>query len=113
MISGLCAFTICSTSNAEEGGSGHYVPGSVATLIDWAPTQPGWIVQPLFLHYDGDFSGSSSVPVGGVISTGLDATVDSVTLGGLYTFGQTVLGAHYSVGVYVPYIWMEVTGTLG
>jgi hypothetical protein len=113
MTAGLGLLMLCPAANAEEGGTGHYAVGGVATLIDAAPTQPGWTVQPLFLHYDGDFSGSSSVPVGGVISTGLEATIDAVTLGGLYTFGQTVLGAHYSVGVYVPYIWMEVTGTLG
>ena len=86
MISGLCALTICSTSNAEEGGSGHYVPGSAATLIDLAPTQPGWVVQPLFLHYDGDFSASKTLPVAGVISAGLEAKIDSVALGGFYTF---------------------------
>ncbi len=113
IIAGLCALMICSTSNAEEGGSGHYVPGGMATLIDSAPTQPGWIVQPLFLHYDGDFSNSSTLPVAGVISTGLEANIDSAALGGFYTFEHPVLGAHYSVGAYVPYVWMEVTGTLG
>jgi hypothetical protein len=101
-----------STSYAEEGGSGHYVPGSVATLIDLAPTQPGWVIQPLFLHYNGDFSGSINVPIAGSISTGLEATVDSFVLGGFYTFEQPVLGAHYSVGLYLPYVWMEVTGNV-
>ncbi len=113
MIAGLCVLMICSTSNAEEGGTGHYVPGGVATLIDVAPTQPGWVVQPMFLHYDGDFSSSRTLPIAGVISTGLEATVDSAVLGGIYTFEHQVFGAHYSVGTYVPYVWMEVTGTLG
>jgi len=113
MTAGLCVLILCPTSNAEEGGSGHYVPGSVATMIDLAPTAPGWIVQPLYLHYDGDFSGSRTLPVAGLISTGLEATIDSVTLGGFYTFEQPLLGAHYSVGAYVPYVWMDVTGTLG
>jgi len=112
IIAGLCVLIICSTSNAEEGGNGHYVPGSVATLIDLAPTQPGWIIQPLFLHYDGQFSGSRTLPIAGEISTGLDATVNSVTLGGLYTFEQPVLGAYYSIGAYLPYVWMDVTGTV-
>jgi len=112
MTVGLCVLTICLAANAEEGGSGHYVPGGVAMLIDYPPTQPGWIVQPLFLHYDGEFSSSRALPVAGLISAGLEATIDAVTLGGFYTFEQKVLGAHYSVGVYVPYVWMEVTGTL-
>jgi hypothetical protein len=41
MTAGICVVTICLTANAEEGGSGHYVPGSVATLIDYPTTQPG------------------------------------------------------------------------
>lgn len=104
---------VSSTSYAEEGGSGHYVPGSVATLIDLAPTQPGWVIQPLFLHYEGDINGSKNVPVAGFISTGLEATVDSFVLGGFYTFEQPVLGAHYSAGLYLPYVEMEVTGNVG
>lgn len=104
---------VSSTSYAEEGGSGHYVPGSVATLIDLAPTQPGWVIQSLFLHYEGDIDGSKNVPVAGFISTGLEATVDSFVLGGFYTFEQPVLGAHYSAGLYLPYVEMEVTGNVG
>ena len=95
MAAGLGILMLCSAANAEEGGTGHYAVGGVATLIDAAPTQPGWVLQPLVLHYDGDFSGSVSVPVGGVISAGLEARVDALTLGGFYTFGHTVLGAHY------------------
>ncbi len=102
-----------STSYAEEGGSGHYVPGNVATLIDAAPTQPGWLIQPLFLNYNADFSSTINVPIAGLISTGLDSTVNSFTLGGFYTFEESVLGAHYSAGIYLPYIDMEVTGNVG
>jgi hypothetical protein len=104
---------VSSTSYAEEGGNGHYVPGSVATLIDLAPTQPGWVIQSLFLHYEGDIDGSKNVPVAGLISHGLEATVDSFVLGGFYTFEQPVLGAHYSAGLYLPYVEMEVTGNVG
>ncbi len=113
MAAGLGVLTLSPVANAEEGGTGHYVPGGSAALIDVLPTQPGWIVQPIYLKYEGGFSSTVSVPVGGAISVGLDAKIDSVTLGGLYTFDQTVLGAHYSVGAYLPYIWMDVTGTVG
>jgi hypothetical protein len=112
LIAGLCVSITCSSASAEEGGSGHYTPGGMATLIDLPPTQSGWVVQPLYLHYDADFSGSRTLPIGGLISTELDATIDALTLGGLYTFEQPVLGAHYTVGVYAPYVWMDVTGTV-
>ena len=41
---------------ATEGGTGHYVPGGIATLIDLAPTKPGWVVEPIYLHYEGNAS---------------------------------------------------------
>ena len=42
--------------HAEEGGAGHYVPGGFATLIDLPSTKPGWAINPLYLHYDGDLT---------------------------------------------------------
>jgi len=111
MAAGLGVLMLSPAANAEEGGTGHYVTGSVATLIDVAPNQTGWVLQPLYLSYDGDFS--SPIPIGGAISAGLDAKVDSLTLGGFYTFDQTVFGAHFSVGAYLPYVWMDVKGTIG
>ncbi|MGR3661285.1 MAG: transporter [Paracoccaceae bacterium] len=68
---------------------------------------------PLYLNYEDSFSSTVSVPLGGEISVGLDAKVDSLTFGGFYTFDQTVFGARYSVGAYLPYVKMDVTGTVG
>jgi len=115
LVIGTIIFSIllfCSSATAEEGGTGHYVPGGMATMIDLAPTQPGWVIQPLFLHYDGDFNGSRNLPVAGVVATELEADIDAVTLGSIYTFDSQVFGAYYSVGMYVPYVWMDVTATL-
>ena len=100
------------SASAEEGGSGHYVPGSAATLVDLAPSQPGWVIQPLYLYYDADYDGNRSIPVGGRISTGLDVTVNSFILGGVYSFASKVFGATYSAGIYLPFVWMDVTGTI-
>jgi hypothetical protein len=33
-------------------------------------------------------------------------------LGGFYTFEQSVLGAHYSVGAMLPYVWLTVEGKI-
>ena len=93
---------------ATEGGTGHYMPGAIATLIDLAPTKPGWVFNPLYQHYEGNASVSRTIPVATVITSGLEAKSDAALLGGFYTFGQTVLGAHYSVGAYLPYVWLDV-----
>jgi len=110
-IAGLLALG-CSHANAEEGGAGHYTPGGAATLIDLMPTEPGFILEPVYLKYNGDAKASKTFPIAGTITANLDAKVDSFILGAFYTSNTTVLGAHYTAGVYVPYIWMEVTATL-
>lgn len=97
---------------AEEGGAGHYTPGGAATLIDLLPTKPGFILQPIYLYYKGDAEASRTYPVAGKIAANLEAEANSVTLGALYTFNPTVLGARYTVGIYAPYIWKEVTATI-
>ena len=98
---------------ATEGGMGHYVPGGIATLIDRAPTKPGWVVEPIYLHYDGNASAAKSIPIAGIITAGLKAKSDAALLGGLYTFGQTVLGANYTVGAYLPYVWISAEANIG
>jgi len=110
LVSGLLFST--TPALAEEGGGGHAAPGGVATLIDTAPTRPGWVLEPIYVHYDGDFSASREIPTGGLISLGLDATVDTLTFGALYTFDKTLWGAHYSAGAFVPYAWMDITGNV-
>jgi len=45
---------VSAPGNAEEGGGGHYTPGGAATLIDLLPTEPGFILQPIYLHFSGD-----------------------------------------------------------
>ncbi len=89
---------------ASENGSGHYLPGTAATIIDMAPTKPGWVVEPIYLHYQGDVNGAEQVPVAGLDTLGMDAKLDVLLAGGFYRLPQPVLGARYSVGAYLPYI---------
>ena len=108
-----CGVVVFAASlTAEEGGTGHYAPGSLATLIDLPPTQPGWIVQPLFLHYDGEADRSLAFPLAGVVTAGLNATSDVFAVGALYTLKPKVLGAYYTVGAYMPFATTEVTAEL-
>jgi len=97
---------------AAEGGTGHYLPGGAATLIDLPPTKPGWVVEPIYLHYEGTASKSTMIPIAGTLAAGLAATSDALLLGGLYTLEQTPFGAHYSLGAYLPYVWVSVDAHL-
>lgn len=95
-------------SFASEGGTTHYNPGTLATLIDNAPSQGGWVLEPMYLHYQADVEVSKQIPVAGLTTSGLSAKADAITFGGLHTLDQKVFGANYTFGAYVPYIWLEV-----
>ena len=112
----LLAIATCNTliprAQAEEGGFGHHVPGGKSTMIDLLPTKPGWVLETMYLHYEGDAEGSEIIPSAGLLTLGLDATSDAVVMGGFYTFEKQLFGAHYSVGAMVPYVWTEVNARL-
>ena len=97
---------------AGEGGITHILPGSAATLIDLLPTKPGWIAAGAYLNYQGDASADKLLPIAGSVVAGLDATSNAVLAGGFYTFEPKVLGAHYSVGAFLPYVSMEVSASV-
>jgi hypothetical protein len=95
---------------ATESGAGHYLPGGAATLIDLAPTKPGWVAEGMYLHYSGDASASRPLPIAGSAVANLKAESDAFLLGGLYTFELPALHAHYSVGAFLPLVTMDVKG---
>ena len=108
----LAALSLYPIASAEEGGGGHYAPGSMATLIDLSPAQAGWTINPLYLYFEGDYSNARDLPLGGLATGEIKAATHAITLGGLYTFERQICDAWFSVGAYVPYVWMEVDATI-
>lgn len=105
----LTLFMLGRTALAAEGGTGHYAPGSLATLIDLPPTQEGWVVEPMFINYQGDTS--LEVPVAGVDTFALDVESDVFLLGGFYTFALSE-DTFYSFGGFLPYASVEAKATV-
>ena len=50
---------------AEEGGSGHYQPGSMASFVDGVPATPTFIVRLDLLHYGGSVDPAVTLPIAG------------------------------------------------
>ncbi|MFI2810952.1 transporter [Microbulbifer sp. JSM ZJ756] len=98
--------------HATEGGIGYYVPGSMATLIDRAPVQQGWVIKPQYMHYSGDFAAGAETPIAGLVALGLDVEIDAFVPGLLYTFEKKVLGADYTLGAFPSWADVTVTGTV-
>lgn len=99
-------------SLAAEGGVTHIIPGSAATLIDLPPTRPGWVVEGMYLNYKGDASAEKLFPIAGTIAAGLSAESNAFLLGSFYTFESKVLGAHYTVGAFLPWVSVDLTANL-
>ncbi|MDX1579817.1 MAG: transporter [Gemmatimonadota bacterium] len=97
-------------AHAAEGGTGHYMPGALATIIDLPPTQPGWVVEAAGVHYDADVS--FTLPVAGLTTAGLDVEVDVFLLGGFYTFELPTEGLFYSLGGFAPWVWVEAEASV-
>ena len=64
---------------AEEGGSGHYLPGSMASFMDGVPAEPTFIVRLNYVNYDGNIGADRSIPIAGM--TALDVNAKSNALG--------------------------------
>ncbi len=99
-------------AHATEGGIGYYVPGMAATLIDRAPVQTGWVFEPMYLNYSGDFGAEIDTPIAGLIAAGIDVRINSVVGGALYTFDTPVLGAKYTAGAYLSWADVKVSGSI-
>lgn len=96
-------------SQAEEGGSGHYMPGANASFVDALPGKPGLAVANFFSFYDASAEISK---VGGLVTAGLDATAYADTLVALYQTPLKLLGGYYAIGMAIPYVWLEVKGEI-
>ena len=110
-ISMICALALATASRAEEGGSAHYLPGTAASFIDAFPGQPGGLaVLNYFTYYDASAPINRSLPLGGLLTAGIDATVYADTIAAVYQTPWQVLGGGFAFGAAVPYVWMEVKG---
>jgi hypothetical protein len=98
------------SAHAEEGGSGHYMPGGAASFIDALPGKPGLAIANFFNFYDASASVSRQLPYGGLVTAGLDATAYSDTVVALYQTPLKLLGGYYAVGMAIPYVWMRAKG---
>jgi hypothetical protein len=104
----FCALALAPNLLAEEGGSGHYMPGATASFIDLLPgtSSLGYVNQ--FLYYDGSAGAGKALPILGNVAVDLKPTVyaDSSVL--FYQTPLQVWGVSYGVAAVIPYVWENV-----
>ncbi len=96
---------------AAEGGISHYVPGALADFGDMAPPS-GLALMNWYNHYNGSAGANRQLELGGVVAANLSATSNAEMVGAAYTFPCGILDGKFSAGVIIPYIWMDVTGSI-
>ena len=107
----LCALSM--TLPAEEGGSGHYLPGSMASFMDSVPAGETFLARLNLLSYDGSFAKDLAVPIAGLRAGGVDA--DSFAAGVTVLWRPPVdLGEHWSfaLSATAPWVWMDVSADI-
>jgi hypothetical protein len=86
---------VVGTSYAEEGGSGHYLPGSLASFMDGVSPTEAFIARVNVLHYEGKTSLDRALPIAG--ETAINAEAKSTAVG-LTLFWRPEWGGSVSAG---------------
>jgi hypothetical protein len=114
MLGGLLVyFTLSTTAFAEEGGSGHYLPGSMASFPDAVSPTETFVVRYNLVYYDASVAAQRAIPIAGQATLGADvqtwaqgATVfwrPPIELGGPWS---------YAMSMTIPYVSLDVSGTV-
>lgn len=103
-----CLALACNV-RAEQGGAGHYAPGSYTDFTTMPPAQPGWYVANYFLDYqNATFGGSRGLPRNGLIAVGLTANSQAESPMVVYAYPFDLCGGALSTAVYPSYQWLKV-----
>ena len=98
---------------AEEGGSGHYLPGSMSDFMDAVPAQETFIARYNLIYYDGSASATQPLPIAAMQTLGAAATI--------WGHGLTLLWRppielgdrwSYALSATVPFMWAEVSANV-
>lgn len=92
---------------AEEGGSGHYLPGSIASFVDGTPPAPAFVARLNAVSYDGSFD--RALPIAGLAPVNVDAQSFASGLTLLWRPKlQLAPGLSYALSTTIPYVWLQV-----
>jgi hypothetical protein len=104
----LAAVALVSTTRAEEGGAGHYAPGSFASFVDVLPGAPGVGVFNYFTYYNGSAGAGRAFPIAGQIDLNAEATYYCDTLGAFWVTPLKIFGANYAPGIALPFVSTDI-----
>lgn len=115
LLAALCVAGILAPSflQAEEGGSGHYLPGAMSSFVDGVPLKETFIARYNMVYYNGSIAANEPLPIAGVQTLGAEATSWAHGLSLLWR-PPLDLGERwsYAFSATVPFVWMDVSANV-
>ena len=103
MVAGVFALVLA--SEAEQSGSGHYIPGATASFLDMTTDIPGLAAMNIFLDYNNaNADAAHGLPFGGKLGLNVNANVTADSVFMMYTFEPLILGGHYAIAAAPGYV---------
>jgi hypothetical protein len=111
----ICALLLLSTNaTGEEGGSGHYLPGSIASFIDGVPATEAFITRLNMIYYNGSVSAQQPLPISGLDTAGANANSWALGVSLLWrpSWGDLGNDLSYAMSVTIPLVSMDVSADI-
>jgi hypothetical protein len=100
--------------HAEEGGTGHYLPGSMASFVDGVPAQETFIARYNFAFWDAEASARRQIPIAGLLTAGADLTsyANGISLLWRPPFGGLGESWSYAMSATIPYVDVDISADI-
>lgn len=107
------SLALAGSACAEEGGSGHYMPGSMASFIDSVPPAPAFLMRLNLMNYDASAAKNIQLPLAGLIVSGADIAVTGAGLTMVWRPESVDLGKDwsYAMSTTIPVLTIEVNAS--
>ncbi len=109
-----CGIMFQPSLKAEEGGTGHYLPGSISSFVDGTPPDPAFVAR-----FNGGYCNASlpgSLPLSGIRPAPLNVNAESFG-GGLTLLWRPSFelapGLSYAMNATIPYVSLTVDANVG
>jgi hypothetical protein len=97
---------------AEEGGSGHYLPGFFGFLAGVLPPERGFYFNDLNYLYTGTFGQQADLPIGGRVVAGFKGTLYANAPTVTWVPGKKLLGATVGTTLAVPLVHVDAAAVV-
>ena len=114
LIPALLASALILTSRAEEGGSGHYLPGAMSSFTDGVPLQETFIARYNFVSWDASVAANRILPIANLVTAGADISSSANGLSLLWrpSWGDINDCWSYAMSATIPYVDLDISANI-